>query len=250
MPTAIWPRDSIRPTATGEATASRPSATAVVSDPDQRPTTNASTETSNISGWWLPERAATTTGTTTPSETTQRGTLRRYAHNTNAATGIAIRMRSTTDDGSDSAATTATTSAKIGTRRRTSSAWAHARPDSPATSGTYRVAAASTSPYGRNRAPDHRWRPYIPARAIAIPSRVGIRNKSTSNSANVARILKNILHIGSLGSEAVPPIESRTPPADSEAPIARASGTERASRSSLGPPACRPHAQRPPGMLC
>ena len=32
----------------------------------------------------------------------------------------------------------------------------------------------------------------------------------------------------------MPPIESRTPPAASESPIARAWGTERASRSSLG----------------
>jgi hypothetical protein len=34
----------------------------------------------------------------------------------------------------------------------------------------------------------------------AIPSRVGIRNKSTSNSANIARMLKNIFPIGSVGS--------------------------------------------------
>jgi hypothetical protein len=38
------------------------------------------------------------------------------------------------------------------------------------------------------------------ARAIAIPSRVRIRNRSTSNSAKVARILKKHLPIGSLGS--------------------------------------------------
>jgi hypothetical protein len=38
------------------------------------------------------------------------------------------------------------------------------------------------------------------ARAIAIPSRVRIRNRSTSNSANVARMLKKHLPIGSLES--------------------------------------------------
>ena len=37
------------------------------------------------------------------------------------------------------------------------------------------------------------------ARAIAIPSRVRIRKRSTSNSAKVARMLKNILPIGSVG---------------------------------------------------
>jgi hypothetical protein len=72
------------------------------------------------------------------------------------------------------------------------------------------------------------------ARAIAIPSRVPIRSKSTSNSAKVARMLTNIVPIGSVGSYTVPPIERRTPPAASESPIARASGTDRASRSSLG----------------
>jgi hypothetical protein len=64
-------------------------------------------------------------------------------------------MRSTTDDGSARAPTTATASAKIGTRRRTSSAWAHARPDSSATSESYRAAAVLTSTYRRNQAPDH-----------------------------------------------------------------------------------------------
>ena len=49
------------------------------------------------------------------------------------------------------------------------------------------------------------------AQAIAIPSRVRIRSKSTSNSANVARMSKNILPIGSAGSQTVPPIDSRTP---------------------------------------
>ncbi len=38
------------------------------------------------------------------------------------------------------------------------------------------------------------------ARAIAIPSRVRILKMSSSNSAKVARMLKNILPIGSLGS--------------------------------------------------
>jgi hypothetical protein len=38
------------------------------------------------------------------------------------------------------------------------------------------------------------------ARAIAIPSRVRIRNRSTSNSAKVARMLKKHLPIGSFGS--------------------------------------------------
>jgi hypothetical protein len=38
------------------------------------------------------------------------------------------------------------------------------------------------------------------ARATAMPSRVRIRSRSTSNSAKVARMLKNILPIGSVGS--------------------------------------------------
>ena len=38
------------------------------------------------------------------------------------------------------------------------------------------------------------------ARPTAMPSRVCIRSRSTSNSAKVARMLKNILPIGSAGS--------------------------------------------------
>jgi hypothetical protein len=38
------------------------------------------------------------------------------------------------------------------------------------------------------------------ALATAVPSRVRIRSRSTSNSANVARMLKKHLPIGSLGS--------------------------------------------------
>ena len=38
------------------------------------------------------------------------------------------------------------------------------------------------------------------ARAMAMPSRVLMRTRSASNSAKVARMLKNILPIGSVGS--------------------------------------------------
>ena len=38
------------------------------------------------------------------------------------------------------------------------------------------------------------------ARATAMPSRVRIRSRSTSNSAKVARMLNNILPMGSAGS--------------------------------------------------
>ena len=38
------------------------------------------------------------------------------------------------------------------------------------------------------------------ARAMAIPSRVRMRMRSASNSAKVARILKNIFPVGSPGS--------------------------------------------------
>ena len=41
---------------------------------------------------------------------------------------------------------------------------------------------------------------FPPTRAIAIPSRVRMRMRSASNSAKVARILKNIFPIGSPGS--------------------------------------------------
>ena len=38
------------------------------------------------------------------------------------------------------------------------------------------------------------------ARAMAMPSRVRMRMRSVSNSAKVARILKNSFHMGSSGS--------------------------------------------------
>ena len=49
-------------TATGEATVSTPSTMAVLRDGDQRPTTKASTDSSNMSGSSSPERCAATTG--------------------------------------------------------------------------------------------------------------------------------------------------------------------------------------------
>ena len=49
------------------------------------------------------------------------------------------------------------------------------------------------------------------ARAIAIPSRKRIRGTSTSKSAKVARMLKNIWRLGSVGSQAALAIENRTP---------------------------------------
>jgi hypothetical protein len=60
--------------------------------------------------------------------------------------------------------------------------------------------------------------------AIAMPSRVRSRSRSTSNSANVAKMLKNILPIGSDGSYSVRSSASATPRAARQSPISRASG--------------------------
>src|SRR5262249_4781094 len=68
----------------------------------------------------------------------------------------------------------------------------------------------------------------------AMPSRVRRRIKSASNSAKVARMLKNIFPIGSAGSYTLVPSASFTPRATSSSAICRASGTERANRSNLG----------------
>jgi hypothetical protein len=57
------------------AAASKPSGTALLSEGDQRPTTNARTDASNMSGSSSPERCATTTGTITATERTRRGVL-------------------------------------------------------------------------------------------------------------------------------------------------------------------------------
>ena len=93
---------------------------------DQRPTTNASSEASNIIGSSPPERCATTTGTTTASDTAASGTFGNAVHRLNAATGIAATITSPVEPWSATTATIATASAEIPTRRRTSSARDHA----------------------------------------------------------------------------------------------------------------------------
>src|SRR5262249_46401179 len=93
-------------TATGEATATRPSAFAVVGDGAHRPTTRASSDAWNMSGSSWPDRCATTTGTSTATDRATRGTFGRKAHRVNAATGrdastrSAASTRPASDDGS------------------------------------------------------------------------------------------------------------------------------------------------------
>jgi hypothetical protein len=71
------------------------------------------------------------------------------------------------------------------------------------------------------------------ALATFMPSRVRIRARSASNSAIMARTLNNSRPAGSVGSWKEPPRLSLTERAVSSSAIARASGGERASRSSL-----------------
>ena len=66
-----------------------------------------------------------------------------------------------------------------------------------------------------------------------MPSRVRILMRSASNSAKVAAMLKNIRPIGSEGSWTVVPRASVTPFRSSSLAMSRASGTERARRSSF-----------------
>ena len=70
-------------------------------------------------------------------------------------------------------------------------------------------------------------------RAMAMPSRVRWRIRSASNSAKVARMLKKSLPIGSVGSWTVAPSWSLMSRSARVSPICRASGTERARRSSF-----------------
>jgi len=69
--------------------------------------------------------------------------------------------------------------------------------------------------------------------ATAIPSRVRVRARSASNSAIIDSVVNRSRPIGSVGSWIDPPMLSRTPDAVSSSTMSRASGTERASRSSL-----------------
>ena len=126
IPTASSDGSWITLPTTGDAVASRPNAIAVESDRDQRPMTKPRSEMLNSSGSSCPARWANTTGITTASESTGRGTPGVYAHNAKATTGIAARTRSAVEAGSVIVATTATASAKIGTMRRCSSACDHA----------------------------------------------------------------------------------------------------------------------------
>ena len=75
LPTAISDGSWIKLTATGERTASSPSATAAKSDRAQTATTKASKQASKKSGSSCPERWATTTGTSTASDSANSGTL-------------------------------------------------------------------------------------------------------------------------------------------------------------------------------
>jgi len=72
------------------------------------------------------------------------------------------------------------------------------------------------------------------ARALAIPSRVRFRIRPASNSAKVARMLKNILPIASSGSWMLQPRASFTPLSCNRSAVYRASGTDLARRSSFG----------------
>ena len=130
-----------------------PSAAAALSDTDQRPTTKASRETSNMSGSSPPERCATTTGTITATETANSGTPGTKTHKPKATTGIATNTRSGVDDGSTSGAMTATATAKTATRRRSSSARDVASPDPPVTPRMYCAALPSTSSPGPGQGP-------------------------------------------------------------------------------------------------
>src|SRR5262249_17459344 len=86
----LWTRLS----ATGVATARMPTAIPISTDGDQRATTNASSEASNISGSSWPDRCATTTGTTTATATRGSGTLGAKVHSAKAATGTATKIKS------------------------------------------------------------------------------------------------------------------------------------------------------------
>src|SRR5690242_9378462 len=116
MPTLISDGSWITLTTIGEAAATTPSATAVASDLDQRPTTKARSESSNMSGSSCPERCATTTGTTTATEISGSGRAGKDAQMPRATTGTAARTKPSADDGSTETATTATARANSVTR--------------------------------------------------------------------------------------------------------------------------------------
>jgi len=71
------------------------------------------------------------------------------------------------------------------------------------------------------------------ALATFMPSLVRILIKSDSNSAIIARTLNSSRPTGSFGSWTEPPMLSLTFASVSSATMSRASGSERASRSSL-----------------
>jgi hypothetical protein len=83
-----------RATSTGDAAASMPSGTALLSDGDQRPTTKARSDASNMIGSSSPERCATTTGTITAIERAGTGVAGTKAQMAKAATGRNARRRS------------------------------------------------------------------------------------------------------------------------------------------------------------
>ncbi len=71
------------------------------------------------------------------------------------------------------------------------------------------------------------------ALAIASPSLVLIRARSASNSAIIDSVVNNKRPTGSVGSCTEPPMLSLTPAAVSSSRMSRASGTDRARRSSF-----------------
>ena len=112
--------------AIGASAASRPRASASRIDGDQRAMTKDSSEASKRIGSRPPVRCATTTGTSTASATAASGARGTHVHTAKATTEIAAMAALTAEDGSATAATIRTTSAKGGTRRRTSSPSDHA----------------------------------------------------------------------------------------------------------------------------
>src|SRR5215471_17211289 len=91
MPTLISDGLWMTLTTTGAAAVTSPSATAVASGFDQRPTTKPSSESSNMSGSRCPARCAATTGTSTAAATSASGAPDTNDQTQKAATGIAVR---------------------------------------------------------------------------------------------------------------------------------------------------------------
>src|SRR4029453_4130477 len=124
-----------RATSAGVAAARIASGTEDPSDGDHRPTTKARTDASNIRGSRSPARCASTTGAITATDRASSGVLGTKAQRAKAATGTAASKTSTGDEGWVIAATKATASATIGTRRRRASVSNQPWPEPSVTSG-------------------------------------------------------------------------------------------------------------------